>query len=72
MWLDCGEHGRVDLSRLTPKTVVARTKQDIPPCFADLIVMVDGQRLQRRVNITGFSKGRRVARVFEADDSAPF
>src|SRR5437879_4561592 len=28
MWLDCGEHGRVDLNRITPKSVVAKEARE--------------------------------------------
>ncbi len=64
MRLDCGEHGQVALSRITPKSVVAKTPRDIPPCFADLVVTVDGQRLSNRVRLTsGFSKRRHAALV---------
>lgn len=64
MWLDCGPHGIVALGRITPKSVVAKHSCDIPPCFADLVVTVDGHRLHSRVNVsTGFSKGRLAALV---------
>lgn len=72
-WLDCGEYGRVMLSRVTPKSVVARDVHEIPPCFADLVVTVDGRVVRNRVNVaSGFTRGRRVARAFTVDDVAPF
>ena len=73
MWLDCGEHGRVPLGRITPSEVVAKECWDIPPCLAQLIVIVDGERLSSRVNLAnGFTKGRRTALVLCVDNVAPF
>ncbi len=73
IWLDCGIHGKVLLSRVTPKSVVASQPRDIPPCLADLVVTVDGQRMQSRVNLaSGFSKNRRAALVLSVDAIAPF
>jgi hypothetical protein len=74
MWLDCGPYGRVVLSRITPKSVVAKAPpRDVPPCLADLIVVVDGHRMQNRVNVTsGFSKGRLAALIQLVGDVAPF
>jgi hypothetical protein len=69
MWLDCDGHGRVDLSRITPKSVVARLPRDIPACFADLVVVVDGKRLTKRVRVGGFSKGRAASLIGQI---APF
>jgi hypothetical protein len=73
MWLECGEHGEVHLSRVTPKSVVAKIAREIPPCIANLVVTVDGRRMCNRVKLTsGFSRGRRMARVLSFDDVAPF
>jgi len=72
-WLDCGEHGRVMLSRVTPRSVVAKEAAEIPPCFADLVVTIDGYPVRNRVKLpSGFTRGRRVARVFSVGDVAPF
>lgn len=72
-WLDCGEHGRVMLSRVTPRSVVAKAVHEIPPCDAELVVTVDGSSVRNPVRLhTGFTKGRRVARVYNVDDVAPF
>jgi hypothetical protein len=72
-WLDCGEHGRVMLSRVRPKSVVAKAACNIPPCFAELVVTVDGYPVRSRVNLpSGFTRGRRVARVLAVSDAAPF
>jgi hypothetical protein len=72
MWLDCGHYGRMDLSRITPKSVVAKQPRDIPPCYADLVVTVDGKRFLRRVHVaSGFAKGRALARV-EHFEEPPF
>jgi hypothetical protein len=73
MWLDCGEHGKLFLSRITPKSVVAKSATEgIPPCPAELVVTVDGRLLRNRVNVLGFSKGRRTALVLPVDNVAPF
>ncbi len=73
MWLDCGEHGMVPLSRITPTSVVARISKDIPPCDAKLVVTVDGYRMQNRIRLSeGFRKGRRTAVALPIDDIAPF
>ena len=72
-WLDCGDYGRVMLSRVTPRSVVSKAVHEIPPCDAELVVMVDGHRVSNRVKLpSGFTKGRRVARAFNLDDVAPF
>ena len=72
-WLDCGPYGRVMLSRVTPKSAVAKTAREIPPCFAELVVTVDGHPVRNRVRLpSGFSKGRNVARMISVDDAAPF
>jgi hypothetical protein len=73
MWLDCGEHGRIELSRITPNSVVARHPRNVPPCHADLVVMVDGDTMRSRVHVAyGFSKARRSALAFPVDHVAPF
>lgn len=72
MWLDCGPHGLLELSRIGPSAVIAKFAREIPPCFADLIVCVDGQSLSVRVKLTnGFVKGRRAARALIVDDALP-
>jgi hypothetical protein len=73
MWLDCGPHGRVDLSRVTPTSVVAREPRDVPPGDADLVVVVDGEEMRTRVHIAnGLSRTSRVALVLPVDQVAPF
>src|SRR5690348_7925043 len=71
MWLDCGPFGRVDLGRITPKSVVARSYREVPPCFAELVVCVDGRCRRERINLaSGFVKGRLAALVYPVDDAA--
>src|SRR3712207_6392709 len=73
MWLDCGAYGVLELSRITPRAVVAKAAREIPPCFADLIVTIDNSMHKVRVNLTGgFRKGRLAARAMPVDDAAPF
>jgi hypothetical protein len=72
MWLECRDHGRVDLCRITPRSVVARERRDIPPCDADLVISVDGRIRRTPVNLpTGFTKGRLVAFIAPAADDIP-
>jgi hypothetical protein len=73
MWLDCGHFGTVRLERITPKSVVAKEPCNIPPCEADLVVVVDGHPTRHRVMLTsGFSGGRLAARVQPVTDAVPF
>lgn len=74
IWLDCGQYGRIAVSRVTAKSVVTvEPPQDIPPCYARLVVTVDGHQMHDNVNVTsGFSRGRRFARVRSVNGSAPF
>lgn len=71
MWLDCGDRGQIHLSRITPTSVVTRDESDVPPGDADLVVVVDGDEMRRRVHVTGSSRGR-VALVLAVDNVAPF
>ena len=71
MWLE-SPFGRVDLNRITPKAVVAKSPQTIPPCLADLIVMVDGARMQKRVNLPSGFRGGSAAMMRPAFEVAPF
>ena len=71
MWLDCGEHGHIQLSRITPTSVVTRDALNVPAGDADLVVVVDGEEMRTRVHITGSSRGR-VAMVLAVDQVAPF
>jgi hypothetical protein len=71
MWLE-SPYGRVDLSRITPKAVVAKSPQAMPPCFADLIVVVDGERTQKRVNLPSGFRGGLAAMVRRVTEAAPF
>lgn len=71
--LDCGEHGMLELSSVTPESVFATATLTIPPCEADLIVIVDGQLTRTRVNlIAGYKAGERSATALPVDDIAPF
>jgi hypothetical protein len=73
MWLDCGQFGKSQLSRITPNSVVLRQAFDAPPGEAQLIVRVDGKKIVRTVNLSrGVSKKRNIAIVYPLDDSSPF
>ena len=68
MWLDCGEHGELLLNRITPRWVVARVPRNIPPCMAELVVVVDGRAITRKVNLVkGVSSESPVALALPAD-----
>lgn len=72
MWLDCGDYGAVELSRITKRAVFARSAREIPPCLADLNVTVDGHLLTVRVHLTkGFRRGRLAARALPVHESVP-
>ena len=72
MWLDCGSYGRVELSRITPTSVVARNPRPVPTGDADLVVVVDGREMRNRVHLAkGFSK-KGMALILAVDDVAPF
>jgi hypothetical protein len=73
IWLDCGPHGLLELSRVTPNSVIAKSFREIPPGFAELIVTVDGISKSIRLKlVNGFTKGRCAARAIVADDLIPF
>lgn len=68
IWLDCGEHGQLLLNRVTPRWVVAKIPRNIPPCIADLVVVVDGQPICRKVRLVkGFSSENPMALALPAD-----
>jgi hypothetical protein len=72
IWLDCGVHGRVDLSRESPRSVVAKAPHEIPACVAELVVSVDGRCRRTLINLRGFTKGRLAAVADSISDVAPF
>jgi hypothetical protein len=57
-WLEC-EHGRLPLRRITAKSVVVKEAREIPACYADLVVSIDGQIQRMPVWLrSGFTRGR--------------
>ena len=72
IWLECEGHGKIELGRVTPKLVVAKGPHNIPACFANLVVMVDGRCICNPVRILSGFKRRNVARVCSVSDIAPF
>jgi hypothetical protein len=72
MWLDCGTHGHVELSRITPTKVIARRRCEIPPCYAELVVVVDGETMRRPVHIPAGFTNSRLALALPVDHVAPF
>lgn len=68
IWLDCGEHGQLLLNRVTPRWVVAKIPRNIPPCMAELVVVVDGRSIFRKVHLVkGFSSENPMALALPAD-----
>lgn len=63
--LDCGEYGRIPLGAVGPDEVRAAENQNVPPCDATLIVIVDGEVTSNPVRCHGFNNGRE-ARVVSA------
>jgi len=74
MWLDCGEHGIIPLKRITPNSVVLSQSFSAPPCFAKLVVSVDGKIMSQRVSLpSGISESRLAVMVRSIDEGvAPF
>jgi len=72
IWLECEGYGRVNLTRVTPKSVVANLPLNIPPCYANLVVTVDGHRISNRVRVSSGFSNRAVALVRAVSDAAPF
>lgn len=60
---------RVPLSRISPKSVVARAAQHVAPCYATLVVVVGGERQSCAVWVAGFNVRR--AALVRAVESIP-
>jgi hypothetical protein len=74
MWLEgVAGYERIELSRVTPTSVVLKQRVDAPPCQADLVVSIDGKISRSRVDISsGFSSSRLTVSAFSIDHVAPF
>jgi len=74
MWLDCGSHGTIPLSRITPTMIVAKEPRAVPAGEAEIVVTVDGRYIRTKVMLNGgFAKGRTTARIWRIrDEVAPF
>src|SRR5688572_30780095 len=66
IWLEFAEREPMALSRVTPKSVVARVPCDMPACMADLVVVIDGRKLRSRLHLSQGFRGR-VARAILMD-----
>jgi hypothetical protein len=71
MYLDCGEHGRAKLKRITPSTVELWEPFDAPPCYAKLVVCINGDERSKIVNlINGLSRNQVEPIVLSIDEIA--
>jgi len=71
-WLE-GDFGRVAVDRIRPKSIVVKATHDIAPCQANLIVVVDGEKSGRLIQIvSGFLNGRRTSLIRAALPDPPF
>jgi len=70
--LDCGEHGSLALSRVSPKSIVAKIPRNIPPCIATLIVSIDGELLHQLVELPRGLRQSRGAALIRPIEDAPF
>lgn len=71
MWLECPDAPKVELGRITPTKVFARKAWKLPPCFAMLVVVVDGDVIRRPVHLRDGFDGRSAVAV-SVSDVAPF
>jgi len=73
MWLDCGPHGKLQLSRITPNAVVVKEPVNVPPCHGNLIVSVDGEEMVVPVHVVeGISQTQHHTMALKLDHVAPF
>ena len=73
IWLDCGELGIVPLSQASSTFVIAAEAVSLPICEARIIMTIDGERYERRVQlINGMSSTCREAMVLAHDGVSPF
>lgn len=71
MWMDCGEHGRIPLSQISSTFVISAIPATLPACFARLILIIDGKRLERKIKLVNGMAGLE-AMICSDDDAAPF
>lgn len=74
LWLDCGSHGKIPLSRISPTAIVAIDRNAVFPIGPGrLVVVVDGEQTIVPVQVSpGTPSNRGSARVVVADEAAPF
>jgi hypothetical protein len=69
LWIDCGCHGKVQLSQASERFVIAATPTVIPPCEARIILSIDGFLYERPVQLVdGFSASSREAAVLSPEN----
>jgi hypothetical protein len=73
IWMDCGEHGKVPLAHASSTFVIAATPSSVPACSAKIILVVDGERIERPVRLpNGMSADAKEAAISSQDAVAPF
>jgi hypothetical protein len=73
LWLDCGHHGKVQLTHASATFVIAAVAVCLPACLATIILTVDGQKYERPVKLVGgMSPNSREAMVLSDDHISPF
>ena len=71
--MDCGPYGEFALSQACSTFVISATPVSVPPCVARIILIVDGQRFDRPVQLVkGLSPDCREALVLSHDAVSPF
>ena len=73
IWMDCGDHGTVPLAHAASTFVIAAAPANVPACSAKIVLVVDGDRIERPVRLVGgMSPETREAMVSSEDAFAPF
>ena len=73
LWMDCGEHGKVQLSQAADTFVIATNAVSIPPCDARIVITVDGYQFVRPVQlVNGMAAPAREAMLLSQDSVSPF
>jgi hypothetical protein len=73
LWMDCGHLGNITLAQAGSTFVIPVEAIDLPPCDAQIVVIVDGRVHRRKVKLAyGLSKHRREAMILACDDLCPF
>lgn len=73
IYIDCGEFGRIPLSQASSTFVIAESAVKVPPCDAEIVIIIDGRQYERKVKlIHGMDPRSREAMVLSRDSVSPF